>query len=201
MKDAAADRTWIPRAQIAALRATAPGQKPTLDLIYLDHNSTTPLLAEVAAAMAECQATVFGNPASQHQAGRRARQVLEDAREAIGRMLGADVASRQPDQVIFTSGGTEANNLAILGLAGDTPGEAIISAIEHPSVAGAGLNTWSASAGRIHRLRGLGGMAWSTSTNSRDLLGPNTRLVSVMLGNNETGALQPVAEMAELCHR
>src|SRR5438128_7006213 len=111
-----------------------------MDLIYLDHNSTTPLVPEVAAAMADCQAAVFGNPASQHQAGRRARQVLEDAREAIGRMLGTDMTSRQPDQVIFTSGGTEANNLAILGLAacapGAAPGEGVISAIEHPSVIG-----------------------------------------------------------------
>src|SRR3954451_20665755 len=84
--------------------------------IYLDHNATTPLLPEVARAMAECEAAFSGNPASLHRAARHARQRLEEAREAIGRLLGAEMSGRQPDRVIFTSGGTEANNLAIFGL-------------------------------------------------------------------------------------
>ena len=71
--------------------------------IYLDHNATTPLLPEVADAMAECQRTAFANPESQHQLGRRARRVLEDAREGIAMTLGADLAGPTPDRLIFTS--------------------------------------------------------------------------------------------------
>ena len=97
-----------------------------MNSIYLDHNSTTPLLAEVAEAMAPWQTTEFGNPASQHAIGRKARTALEDAREAIGHLLGARPTGQAADRVIFTSGGTEANNLALLGLAqhgGDRPGD------------------------------------------------------------------------------
>src|SRR4051794_27348460 len=108
-------------------------QRATMQRIYLDHNSTTPMLPEVVRAMAECQAMGLANPASQHQAGREARRVLEAARESIGRILGAELSSSQCDQLIFTSGGTEANNLALLGLAAaaeahhGSPGELVIS--------------------------------------------------------------------------
>ena len=85
--------------------------------IYLDHNATTPLLPEVLAAMADCATTAFANPESQHQPGQRARRVLEDAREGMAALLGADLSGPHPDRLIFTSGGTEANNLALLGLA------------------------------------------------------------------------------------
>ena len=171
----------------------------SLPLIDLDHNATTPVLPEVAAAMAECYAQGHANPASQHQAGRRARRVLEDAREAIGQMLGANLAGRQSDRVIFTSGGTEANNLAIFGLAlasGAEPGEIISSAIEHPSVQGP-----------LAHLESLGWLVHRVGV-SRDgvlrldefdaLINSRTRLVSIMLGNNETGVLQPVASVAEI---
>src|SRR5437764_15404579 len=101
-----------------------------MDLIYLDNNATTPTLPAVWDAMRPYLADVYGNPASAHRAGRRARQALEDARERIAARLGA-----QPDEVIFTSGGTEANNLAVFGLAGDLPGRVVASPLEHPSVA------------------------------------------------------------------
>ena len=84
--------------------------------IYLDHNATTPLLPEVAEAMRACYAEPCLNPASQHQFGRRARRVLEEARQRIGELLGAKSDGLDADSVIFTSGGTEANNLAIRGL-------------------------------------------------------------------------------------
>src|SRR5438876_9241508 len=100
-----------------------------LDLIYLDNNATTMMLPEVVEAMRPFLTDVFGNPASAHQHGRRARKALEDARERIAGLLGA-----HPDEVIFTSGATEANNLAILGLAGDPPGHILASPIEHPCV-------------------------------------------------------------------
>src|SRR5262245_25035158 len=108
-----------------------------MSVIYLDHNATTPLAGEAAEAMVAA-ARNFGNPASQHEPGRRARQALESAREEIGRILGAHTSGMRADRIAFTSGGTEANNLALLGLAEPYAGEAapraIISAIEHPSV-------------------------------------------------------------------
>src|SRR5437879_12410180 len=85
-----------------------------MNLIYLDNNATTAMLPQVAEAMRPYLMEVYGNPASAHQAGRRARQALHDAREKTAAILGA-----QADEVIFTSGGTEANNLAIFGLVGE----------------------------------------------------------------------------------
>jgi cysteine desulfurase len=173
-----------------------------MNVIYLDHNSTTPLLAEVSSAMAEWQTVKFGNPSSQHQIGRRARQALEDAREEIGRILGAQLTGREPDRVVFTSGGTEANNLALLGLAGlheqhAAPGEAIVSSIEHPSISTVAeyleRRGWT-----IHRL----GVTRDGVVDIGPLdewLTERTRFVSVMLANNETGVLQEVAEIARRC--
>ena len=109
---------------------------PGTDHIYLDHNATTPMLPQVAEAMVRASSIAFGNPASQHWAGRKSRQILEDARDCMGSLLGADARINRADRVIFTSGGTEANNLALFGLSGDSPGHVIISAIEHPSVVG-----------------------------------------------------------------
>ncbi|HEV3138852.1 MAG TPA: cysteine desulfurase family protein [Pirellulales bacterium] len=173
-----------------------------MDLIYLDHNSTTPVLDEVAAAMAEWQTLRFGNPSSQHLAGRRARQALDNAREGIGRILGADLANREPDRVIFTSGGTEANNLALFGLAvlhdpHSRPGEAIVSLIEHPSIA-APVEFLKRRGWRIHTL-GVSPNGVVDIGPLDELLSERTRFVSVMLANNETGVLQPVREIARRC--
>ena len=100
-----------------------------MDAIYLDNNATTPLLPAVWEAMQPFFTDVPGNPASAHWAGRRARQALEDARERTAALLGAG-----PDEVVFTSGATEANNLAIFGLAGTAPGHVLASPVEHPCV-------------------------------------------------------------------
>src|SRR4029077_20835561 len=100
-----------------------------MNSIYLDNNATTPMLPAVAEAMRPFLAETYGNPASAHHFGRKARQVLEDARERVALLLDAD-----PDEVIFTSGATEANNLAIFGHAGEPPGHVLVSPIEHPSV-------------------------------------------------------------------
>ncbi|HVC94313.1 MAG TPA: cysteine desulfurase family protein [Pirellulales bacterium] len=165
--------------------------------IYLDHNATTPLLDEVAEAMARCQAQGPANPASQHWAGRRARQALEDAREGIGRLLGAELGSAQADRVVFTSGGTEANNLALVALAGRAPAHLVVSAIEHPSVAGPAA--WLERQGwRVSRL----GVSCEGETLAEELQGlieADTRVVSVMLGNNETGVLQPIERVSAIC--
>ncbi|HVW36252.1 MAG TPA: aminotransferase class V-fold PLP-dependent enzyme, partial [Pirellulales bacterium] len=173
-----------------------------MELIYLDHNATTPLAPAAAAAMARCQAEVCGNPASQHAAGRRARRVLEEARDEIGRMLGADLQRFEADRVIFTSGGTDSNHLALFGLAGlgragDRPGHAIVSAIEHPSVVGPAR--WLARHGWQIDWLGARIDGRIDADALPALLRPETRFVSAMLGNNETGVMQPIARLAEHC--
>src|SRR4051812_21881422 len=108
------------------------------DAIYLDHNATTPVFPEVMEAMRACWNEPYLNPASQHEFGRRARRILEDARDRIGELLGVG----NHDRVILTSGGTESNNLAVRGIIDGrlgtahaaTPPHLVISAIEHPSI-------------------------------------------------------------------
>jgi cysteine desulfurase len=160
-----------------------------MNAIYLDNNATTPVLPTVWEAMRPYLGDVYGNPASAHQAGRRARQALEDARERTAALLGA-----HPDEVLFTSGATEANNLALFGLTGDPPGHLVASPIEHPSVVEP-----------IGRLAERGFVVdWLPADESGvvhgaalpDLLRPETRLIAVMLANHETGAVQPVGEVA-----
>src|SRR5437870_5684871 len=94
---------------MADLRHTAWQQATynrSMQSIYLDHNSTTPILPQVASAMVQCEARAFANPASQHAAGRRARQMLEDTRQRIAELLGVRTDDLQADRVILTSGGT-----------------------------------------------------------------------------------------------
>ncbi len=170
--------------------------------IYLDHNSTTPLLPEVADAMHEANRAGYLNPASQHQLGQRARRVLEETRERILALLGGKTSGMDADQFLFTSGGTEANNLAIRGLIGQNPTRLVVSAIEHPSVLAPAeyLQTQGIVVERIpvkqHGLIDLDQL-------EAQLLGRDDRpaLVSVMLANNETGAIQPLSEVRELCQR
>jgi cysteine desulfurase len=179
-----------------------------LEPIYLDHNATTPILPEVVEAMRACDAEPCHNPASQHSLGRRARRKLEDARERIASLLGADVSGRQPDRLVFTSGGTEANNLAIRGLAerGDGFGRAassgsrghiIISAIEHPSVT-APVEEMARHGWSVDRL-GVDANGVICVDKLAGLIRPETRLVAAMLGQNETGVVQPVDQLSAIC--
>ncbi|QDT01633.1 cysteine desulfurase family protein [Adhaeretor mobilis] len=174
--------------------------------IYLDHAATTPMLPEVADAVREASLSYGANPASQHGPGREARRRLEEAREQIGELLGAKVGGMKADRVILTSGGTEANNLAILGLnssktssltATDSAG-IMISPIEHPCIEGPAA--WLEDRGvPVERLpvaaSGVVGLGRLENLSSSP-----PRLVSLMLGNNETGVLQPVQQAAELCN-
>lgn len=169
-----------------------------MQAIYLDHNATAPILPEVADAMAECYRAGYANPVSAHEPGRRARRVLESAREAIAAILGARISGTEPDRVIFTSGGTEANNLALRGLASKKPAHAVISDIEHPSVAGL-AGQLKREGWQIDRL----GVDSSCTLNVKplaELLKPNTQFVAAMLGNNETGAIQPIGKLTEICN-
>ncbi|MGE0287793.1 MAG: cysteine desulfurase family protein [Bradyrhizobium sp.] len=161
--------------------------------IYLDWNATAPLRPEAKAAMAHAWET-SGNPSSVHAEGRQARRLMEEARAAVAASVGADAAN-----VVFTSGGTEANALAL------TPGlrrgrepaaeRLLVSAIEHVSVLAGGRFTAEATQ-RI----GVTPSGIVDLDRLRDLLDGPPALVSIMLANNETGAIQPVAEAAELVH-
>jgi cysteine desulfurase len=164
-----------------------------MHLIYLDNNSTTPVLPAVTEAMLPFLGERFGNPASSHAFGRHARQALEDARERTAALLDAHA-----DEVIFTSGATEANNLALFGLlhgTADSP-HVIASPIEHPCVLEP-LRDLAATRCTVdflpvHRE----GVVEPDALPS--LLRPEIRLVAVMLANHETGAIQPIPELAAL---
>ncbi|CAA7622341.1 cysteine desulfurase family protein [Magnetospirillum sp. SS-4] len=150
---------------------------------YLDYNAGAPTRPEVAAAVAEALAAP-GNPSSVHGPGRAARHRVEQARAQVAALVGAD-----PAAVVFTSGGTEANALA---LAGSGRRRRIVSAVEHPSVLDAGLaEAIPVDAGGVVDLAALAAMLVASD---------EPALVSVMLANNETGAIQPVAEAARLAH-
>jgi cysteine desulfurase len=164
------------------------------DRVYLDWNATTPLRSEARAAMAVAW-DISGNPSSVHAEGRQARRLVEEARSSIA----AAVAAR-PQDVIFSSGGTEANALALTpGLhrgAGPPVHRLLVSAIEHVSVLSGGR--FPADATRTIAVTGSGLLDLD---HLRKLLdGGPPALVSVMLANNETGAVQPVAEVAEIVH-
>lgn len=164
--------------------------------IYLDNNATSFMLPEVADAVWECFCQGLGNPASQHSLGRRARRVLDDAREAIGAILGAQLSGPQADRLIFTSGGTEANNFALQGASGRA-GPLVVSGIEHPSV----LQTadYLAQAGLACVRLPVDPDGRTLVDALRERLRTPVRLVSVMLANHETGVLQPVQELAAIC--
>ena len=164
------------------------------DRVYLDWNATTPLRPEAREAMAAAW-DLPGNPSSVHAEGRKARRLVEDARAAVAGAVGA-----LPRNVVFTSGGTEANALALtpgLRLRSGAPVERlVVSAIEHASVLAGGrfpaeaiVTVGVSGSGLVHpdRLR-------------ETLAGGPPALVSVMLANNETGAVQPIAEVAEIVH-
>ena len=166
---------------------------PPLDaqppLLYLDHHATTPVLPEVVDAMRPFWCETFGNPSSAHVFGRRARQAIEDARERIAHWLDAF-----PDEVIFTSGATEANNLAIFGLAGDPPGHILASSIEHPCVIEP-LKQLAARGFDVEWLPVQANGSIDADAVARRVRSA-TRLLVMMLVNHETGAIQPVRDAA-----
>ncbi len=166
--------------------------------VYLDHNSTTVIDPQVARDMAEALQGGFANPASQHGPGRRARQALAAARERIGGLLGSKLGPGS-DRLIFTSGGTEANNLAVFGMCGTPPASIVISSIEHPSISRPSAKLQSLG----FEVRSLPANSAGTIEADRlsDLIDGSTRLVCLMLANNETGVIQPVQQAAEICRK
>lgn len=165
----------------------------TLMRIYLDNNATTPLHPAVLEAVEVSLRDVFGNASSIHREGQTARRGIEDARESVARLIAAETRD-----VIFTSGGTESNNAAIFGAAGqDGRHHIVTTAIEHPSV----LEPVAELERRGHRVTivppSRSGVVEADAVIAA--LRPETRVVAMMLANNETGVIQPVADVARIC--
>lgn len=159
--------------------------------VYLDHNATTPVRPEAAEAVAAAL-TATGNPSSVHGAGRRARMLVEDAREQVAALVGA-----RAEDVVFTSGGTEANNQALANAPrGAAEGPVFASAVEHVSVLEGADNVTRIPVDEdgVVDLAALDSML----KNALLKVGGGRALVSVMLANNETGVIQPIARIAEL---
>ncbi len=164
--------------------------------IYLDYNATTPVAPAVREALLPFLGTEFGNPSSPHPLGQTARQALENARGQVAALLGAEA-----DEIVFTSSGTEASNLAILGSFGGARGQGrghlSISAVEHPATvaparcleaSGVDLTVLPVTAAGVVR-----------PADVEAALRPETRLVSIMHANNEVGTIQPIREIAAIC--
>ncbi|MFP5225993.1 MAG: cysteine desulfurase family protein [Acidobacteriota bacterium] len=159
-------------------------------MIYLDNNSTTPVLPEVLEAMLPCFTGSFGNPSSLHAGGRRALAFITQARQQVASLLGCE-----PSEIVFTSGGTEGDNLALKGMM--RPGDhLIVSAIEHSAI----LSTchWLEKQGCEVTRVGINARGQVEPDSIRAALRANTRLISVMMANNETGVLQPVEEIGRI---
>ena len=163
--------------------------------IYLDHAATTPVRPEVLEVMLPFFGPRFGNPSSMHRWGRDARTALDEARERVARCLGASA-----DEICFTSGGTEADNIAILGawrVRRNEGRNAIVSTpIEHKAVLGAVHQ--AAHEGADERLCDVSELGVVERDSFDSLLGDDTAIASVMWVNNEIGTVQPVAELAQL---
>jgi cysteine desulfurase len=158
--------------------------------VYLDNNATTPVLPEVFEAMKPYYGEQFGNASSIHQRGQASRAAVERAREAVAKLLGC-----RASEIVFTSGGTEADNFALFGLAGEGD-HVITSSVEHHAV----LNA-------CKRLESMGCEVTYVAVDGRGLvnpddvrraLRPNSKLISIMFANNETGVIQPVEEIGRI---
>jgi len=154
---------------------------------YLDHAATTPMRPEAVEAMLPFLTERFGNPSGSHAVAREARKALDEAREIVADCLGA-----RPGEVVFTGGGTEADNLAIVGRHAVRPGPVVCSAVEHHGVLHA---CQSLPEARVAPVRPDGVVDLDALAG---LLDPSVSVVSVMLANNEVGTIEPLAEVAEV---
>ncbi len=164
--------------------------------IYLDHGATTPTRPEALVAMQQVLGAGWGNPSSIHQWGERASIAIEQARFQVAALINAN-----PDAIAFTSGGTEANNQAIMGVANlyTTPQHLIISSVEHSSIS-APVNWLETRGWSVTRLP----VDRQGRIDPRDLIAairPNTVLVSVIYAQSEVGTIQPIAELATICQQ
>jgi cysteine desulfurase len=154
---------------------------------YLDNAATTPMRPEAVEAMLPFLTERFGNPSGSHAVSREARKALDEARQTVADCLGA-----RPAEVVFTGGGTEADNLAILGALAVRPGPTVCSAVEHHAVLHA------CDAAGANRLAPVDGAGVVRLDRLAELLDPSVSVVSVMLANNEVGTIEPLAEVVAL---
>ncbi len=203
------DRTDMDRQAPSGRRPSADRRAPAggPPLTYLDHAASAPVRDEVVAAMAPFAAQVFGHPSGHHRQARAARQAVEDARDQVAELLGA-----APGEVVFTSGGTEADNLAVLGVLGAAARRragqetvVVSSAIEHAAV----LEACRAAAARLpgveHALVGVDTLGVLDLERLAEVLAEaldaRVSLVTVMLANNEVGTVQPLSDVVALTRR
>lgn len=159
-------------------------------MIYFDHNATSPIDPRVLEAMQPYLTTFYGNPSSNHRLGRASRTAIDGAREQVARLVGAESA-----ELVFTSGGTEANNLALLGVLNDNQQHVLHAATEHPSVKDP--LTYIASKGFDVELLPVNPSGQVFAEELLAQVKPNTRLISVMHANNETGVLQNISSLTQ----
>jgi cysteine desulfurase len=164
--------------------------------VYLDWNATTPPLPAVVEAMARAAREAWGNPSSLHAAGRQARALLEDAREAVARLACCD-----PRDVIFTSGGTEANNLALRSAFAEGRGALVTSRLEHPSITRVAEELEREGRARVRWVRVREDGVLDLDDLARALAEDGVRLVAVQAVNAETGVVQPVTDVLEAARR
>ncbi|NNL07016.1 MAG: aminotransferase class V-fold PLP-dependent enzyme, partial [Gammaproteobacteria bacterium] len=162
--------------------------------VYLDHNASTPLHEDVLQAMLPVMQTMTGNPSSLHRFGRLQKDTIERARQQV-----ADLVSANPDQVVFTSGGTEANNLLVKGMAASADiNRMAISSVEHMAMLEPAAQIADKCAVDYIAVDRDGRV---TPNTLEQAILPDTRLVSVMSANNETGVIQDIASLAEIAGR
>ncbi len=165
--------------------------------IYLDYNATTPIAPKVRDAMKPFLGEYFGNPSSNHGVGRICREAIEDARGHIAALIGAD-----REEIVFTSCGTESNNLALKGVllrgAPSADGHLIVSAIEHPAITQPA--EYLSRLGYAITVVGCDKNGTVDPDDIRKAIRPDTSLVSIMHANNEIGSVQPIREIAAICH-
>ncbi len=166
-----------------------------MDKIYLDHNATTPIAPEVLELVTSVLQNQFGNPSSVHSAGRSARVLVDEAREQVASLIGAS-----PSEIVFTSGGTEANNFALLGVAlglGKNRGHIVTSQVEHPSILNPCLQLESLGFDvdrlKVDSLGRIGGL--------ENCLTESTLLLSLQHANSETGVLQDIEKAGEVARK
>lgn len=167
------------------------------NVIYLDHNATTPVAPEVLEAMLPYLTKQYGNPSSDHPLGHRAHEAIEDAREQVASLIGA-----APDEIVFTSGGTESNNLAIRGtaaVAGPDRRRIVTSQVEHPATAR--TCEYLETQGWAVTYLPVTGSGTIDLESLNQALDTDVALLTVMLTQNETGAIMPVAAAASAARR
>jgi cysteine desulfurase len=167
-----------------------------MNRVYLDWNATTPPLPSVIEAMSNASREAWGNPSSVHAVGRAARAVVEDAREAVARLAQCD-----PRDVVLTSGGTEANNLALRSAFASRTGTLIASRLEHPSITRVAEALEREGRARVHWARVRADGCIDLDDVERALSAGDVRLVTLQAANAETGVLQPVSTLLDMARK